>query len=105
MTMRFVLLVCVALPLTTLAEPVSPPPTPEGPAGTQSAQAVTPSKSVENSVVKVFSTLRAPDTAKPWSKQSPSDITGSGAVIAGKRILTNAHVVLYASEVQIQANQ
>ena len=32
-------------------------------------------------------------------------ITGSGVVIEGKRILTNAHVVNYASQVQIQANQ
>jgi S1-C subfamily serine protease len=105
MTTRFLLLVAAGLPLSSLAEPVSPPPTPEKTTGAETAQAVTPSKSVENSVVKVFSTLRAPDLTKPWSKQSPSDITGSGAVIAGKRILTNAHVVLYASEVQIQANQ
>jgi S1-C subfamily serine protease len=105
MSLRFLLLIFVALPLIAVAEPVSPPPSPEATAGTQSSQAVTPSKSVENSVVKVFSTLRAPDPTKPWSKQSPSDISGSGAVIAGKRILTNAHVILYASEVQIQANQ
>src|SRR4051812_100752 len=60
---------------------------------------------VENAVVKVFSTLRYPDPFKPWAKQSPSEVTGSGVVIEGKRILTNAHVVLYASQVQIQANQ
>jgi S1-C subfamily serine protease len=61
--------------------------------------------SIENSVVKIFSTVRYPDPYKPWSKQSPEDFTGSGVVIEGKRILTNAHVVNYASEVQIQANQ
>jgi S1-C subfamily serine protease len=61
--------------------------------------------SVENSVVKIFSTLRRPDLYHPWMKESPSDITGSGVVIDGKRILTNAHVVLYATEIQIQANQ
>ena len=60
---------------------------------------------LENSVVKVFSTLRRPDPFKPWSKAAPADITGSGVVIEGKRILTNAHVVNYASQVQIQANQ
>ncbi|HEY0064275.1 MAG TPA: trypsin-like peptidase domain-containing protein [Telluria sp.] len=60
---------------------------------------------LENSVVKVFSTLRRPDPFKPWSKAAPTDITGSGVVIEGKRILTNAHVVGYASQVQIQANQ
>lgn len=60
---------------------------------------------LENSVVKVFSTLRRPDPFKPWSKAAPADVTGSGVVIEGKRILTNAHVVGYASQVQIQANQ
>src|SRR5579859_660991 len=60
---------------------------------------------VENAVVKVFSTLRYPDPFKPWTKQAPSDVTASGVVIEGKRILTNAHVVLYASQIQIQANQ
>lgn len=60
---------------------------------------------VENSVVKVFASVRYPDPFKPWTKRSPEDITGTGVVIKGKRILTNAHVVGYASEVQIQANQ
>jgi len=60
---------------------------------------------IENSVVKIFSTVRYPDPYKPWAKGSPEDYTGSGVVIEGKRILTNAHVVNYASEVQIQANQ
>src|SRR5438477_5422220 len=60
---------------------------------------------VENSVVKVFSTARYPDFYKPWTKQAPSEATGTGVVIEGKRILSNAHVVLWASQVQIQANQ
>ncbi|HTY88689.1 MAG TPA: trypsin-like peptidase domain-containing protein [Candidatus Acidoferrum sp.] len=60
---------------------------------------------VANSVVKVFSTLRYPDLYKPWIKDSPSDVTGTGVVIEGKRILTCAHMVTYASQVQIQANQ
>src|SRR4030088_869809 len=59
---------------------------------------------VENAVVKVFSTLRYPDPFKPWTKQAPSEVTASGVVIEGKRIRTNAHVVLYSSQVQIQAN-
>jgi S1-C subfamily serine protease len=60
---------------------------------------------VANAVVKVFSTKRYPDVARPWGKQQPQEVSGSGVVIEGKRILTNAHVVLYASQVQIQANQ
>jgi S1-C subfamily serine protease len=60
--------------------------------------------SVQKSVVKVFATVRMPDPFKPWSKQSPQEYTGSGVVIAGKRILTNAHVVTYANQIQVQAN-
>jgi S1-C subfamily serine protease len=60
---------------------------------------------VENSVVKIFSTLRRPDPYKPWTKATPQDVTGSGVIIEGKRILTNAHVVGYASQVEIQASQ
>jgi len=59
----------------------------------------------ENAVVKVFATMRYPDLFRPWTKQPPSEVTASGVVIEGKRILTNAHVVLYTSQVQIQANQ
>ena len=61
--------------------------------------------SVENAVVKIFSTARYPDPYKPWTKQGPRESTGTGIIIEGKRILTNAHVVLYASQVQVQANQ
>lgn len=67
--------------------------------------AETPSSRVENSVVKVFGTMRYPDVIRPWTKLPPREVTGSGVVIAGHRILTNAHVVLYASQVQVQANQ
>ena len=59
----------------------------------------------ESAVVKVFSTMRRPDVARPWSKSSPIEAFGSGVVIEGKRILTNAHVVAYASQVQVQGDQ
>ncbi len=45
------------------------------------------------------------DLGRPWTKQSPTEVTGSGVIVEGRRILTNAHVVLYASQVQVQANQ
>ncbi len=69
------------------------------------ASADTNFDAVANSVVKIFSTVRYPDLFKPWTKSAPSSVTGSGVVIEGKRILSNAHVVEYASQVQIQANQ
>jgi S1-C subfamily serine protease len=60
---------------------------------------------VQNSVVKVFATVSYPDPFRPWTKNPPRDVTGSGVIIEGKRILTNAHVILYANQVQVQANQ
>ncbi len=69
------------------------------------AQSAAKAPSVENSVVKIFSTMRYPDPYKPWAKQGPRESTGSGVIIEGRRILTNAHVVLYATQVQVQANQ
>src|ERR1700748_1687228 len=59
---------------------------------------------IQSSVVKVFATMRYPDPFKPWTKQAPSEVSASGVVIDGKRMLTNAHVVLYATQVQVQAN-
>lgn len=88
--------------------PVAPtsPPTSAPDAGVVIAPAALPKlPAVENSVVKVFSMMRYPEPFRPWTKQPPQETTGSGVVIEGKRILTNAHVVLYASQVQVQANQ
>jgi S1-C subfamily serine protease len=57
---------------------------------------------IEDSVVKINVTSRAPDYFRPWTKASPSKASGSGVVIDGSRILTNAHVVMHASEVLVQ---
>jgi len=63
-----------------------------------------PQEAVERSVVKVFSTVVRPNLYRPWERSTPIEVTGSGVVIEGKRILTSAHVVLYASQVQVQPN-
>lgn len=57
---------------------------------------------IEKSVVKINVTARPPDFFRPWTKASPAKASGSGVVIAGPRILTNAHVVMHASEVFVQ---
>ena len=91
-----------------------PAPQKSAPAGSLSPAAAVPTSAIvseataaaiENSVVKIFSTRRLPDLFKPWTKQAASDATGTGIIIEGNRILTNAHVVAYASQVQVQANQ
>ena len=43
--------------------------------------------SLDSSVVKVFATVRYPAPFSPWTKQAPRDISGSGVVIEGDRIL------------------
>jgi S1-C subfamily serine protease len=60
---------------------------------------------ITESVVKIFTTQRQPDYLRPWNKKSPQEISGTGSIIEGKRILTNAHVVLYASQIFVQADQ
>lgn len=57
------------------------------------------------SVVKVIVTRRSPDLYQPWTKEAPQELSGSGAIIDGKRILTNSHVVTYASQVYVQGFQ
>jgi S1-C subfamily serine protease len=58
-----------------------------------------------DSVVKVFSQMRLPNPVRPWVKQNPVEVMGSGVVIDGKKILTNAHLVLYADEIFVQGGQ
>lgn len=60
---------------------------------------------LENAVVKIFTTSRSPEVFRPWQRSSPSESTGSGIVIEGNRILTNAHVVNYASKVEVRAKE
>jgi S1-C subfamily serine protease len=60
---------------------------------------------IRESVVKISSSLRYPNILQPWTKQSPREISGTGVVIEGKRILTNAHVVLYASQITVESQQ
>jgi S1-C subfamily serine protease len=56
------------------------------------------------SVVKIYTTQRYPDFVRPWAKLTPTENAGSGVVIAGKRILTNVHVVQYASQIFVKAD-
>jgi len=60
------------------------------------------SPEVRRSVVKIFTTSRDPDLAAPWNKQKAEESSGSGVVIEGNRILTNYHVVRYASRILVQ---
>ncbi len=60
---------------------------------------------IADAVVKVYSTLREPNYLRPWTKEPAKEVSGTGVIIDGKRILTNAHVVNHASQIFVQANQ
>ena len=76
-----------------------------GPAGAAGVEDDSAEAKIRDSVVKISATMRVPDLTKPWTKQSPAEASGTGVVIEGKRILTNAHVVLYASQLFVEGNQ
>ena len=60
---------------------------------------------IRDLVVKIHAVHHTPDLLRPWARNSPQQVKGSGVVIDGKRILTNAHVVRYASQIYVQPNQ
>ena len=72
-----------------------------GLASSETASTTTTSE-VRESVVKIFATYRGPDFARPWTKQAPQELSGTGFVIEGNRILTNAHVVEQATRIYVQ---
>jgi S1-C subfamily serine protease len=71
----------------------------------RSAEADDDDAKVRKSVVKITASTRTPDMFRPWTKNSPQEVTGSGVVISGKRILTNAHVVNSASQIFVQPDR
>jgi S1-C subfamily serine protease len=56
-----------------------------------------------DSVVKVIASVRYPNPLRPWLPSRPMEVSGSGVVIGGNRVLTSAHLVLYATEVHLQS--
>jgi S1-C subfamily serine protease len=79
-------------------------PAPAFPAEYQ-AQTDSQESKIRESVVKISASMRYPDLTHPWTKHSPQEASGTGVVIDGKRILTNAHMVLYASQLFVESYQ
>lgn len=63
-----------------------------------------PQPDLRQSVVQITVTTRFPNFYQPWLKQ-PGNSSGSGSLIGGNRVLTNAHVVSYASQIYVQGYQ
>jgi len=59
----------------------------------------------ERSVVQIFIFMQEPDWTAPWRYDAVQRGTGSGFVIKGKRIMTNAHVVSWARQIIVRKYQ
>jgi S1-C subfamily serine protease len=54
------------------------------------------------SLVKVFVNMNSMDYVNPWQSHGGQMVTGSGCIIGGNRILTNAHVVDDQTFIQVR---
>lgn len=60
------------------------------------------SQDLKEAIVKIYTVVNSPDYWNPWSMRGMSSGTGSGAIIRGRRILTNAHVVSDHTFIQVR---
>jgi S1-C subfamily serine protease len=58
--------------------------------------------SIQNSIVKITATHNHADYRSPWQRVGINTVTGSGVIISGHRILTNAHVVADQTLIEVQ---
>ena len=60
-----------------------------------------------DSVVKIHTSQTVPDPFRPWTTRQPQGMRhmGTGFVIDGDRLLTNAHVASFADEILIESDK
>jgi S1-C subfamily serine protease len=56
----------------------------------------------EKSVVQIFTSFQEPDWSSPWIFDAPRRASGTGFLIAGDRIMTNAHVVAWTTQLVVR---
>lgn len=59
---------------------------------------------VREAIVKIYSVHNRPNYYNPWTSYGPRRSTGSGCIVTGNRILTNAHVVEDQTFLQVRRN-
>jgi len=57
---------------------------------------------VTGSIVKIYTVYNKHSYFRPWQMEGQRSATGSGCIIEGNRILTNAHVVADATFIQVK---
>ena len=70
--------------------------------GAAGALAAGPQDDPLNAVVKIEVTSSEPNFAMPWQNRMSEDASGSGVVISGDRILTNAHNVANGTMIAVR---
>jgi S1-C subfamily serine protease len=78
--------------------PVVPGPVPPPPQGTPLPEGSEP----EKSVVQIFTTYQDPNWSAPWIFDIPRRASGTGFLIEGNRIMTNAHVVAWTTQLTVR---
>jgi S1-C subfamily serine protease len=95
-----------ANPLPAVISPQTPGPTPLAPsAAPQPPPQGTPlpeGSEPEKSVVQIFTEFVEPNWSTPWLFDIPHRASGTGFLIDGNRIMTNAHVVAWTSQLVVR---
>lgn len=68
-----------------------------------SASSLFASTSVNDSIVKIYCTAKEYNYHAPWAPPATERFSGSGFIIDGNLVLTNAHVVANASFIEVQS--
>jgi S1-C subfamily serine protease len=58
-------------------------------------------ETLEKAMVKIITVSNVPDYLRPWQMLGQDTTSGSGCIIEGNRILTNAHVISNATFIQV----
>jgi S1-C subfamily serine protease len=82
--------------------PVAPITPSAAPQGTPISEANESEKELEKSVVQIFTAFQEPNWSSPWIYDMPHRASGTGFLIDGNRIMTNAHVVAWTSQLVIR---
>jgi len=57
---------------------------------------------IRKAIVKIYASRSSPDYRNPWRSGAATQVTGSGCIVEGNRILTNAHVVANGAYLEIR---
>ena len=60
---------------------------------------------IEKAVVQILTASQKPDLRQPWQFQNVRRSSGTGFVIKGRKIMTNAHVVSWARQILVKRAQ